>query len=120
MPAGIGADGMQIAPMSPWVHACYATTGKNALGEQINGGQQISRKKFLYLHTRANQRFPKGPDEYLLGAIEVGRLGGIVVLNDDYFNVPDEQLKTIKSVLKSSVVWWSTPTDCETRKTVVT
>ncbi|KAK9770916.1 hypothetical protein SCAR479_12375 [Seiridium cardinale] len=95
MPAGIGADGMQIAPMSPWVHACYATTGKNALGEQINGGQQISRKEFLYLHTRTNQRSPKGPDEYLLGAIEVGRLGGIVVLNDDYFNVPDEQLKTI-------------------------
>jgi predicted amidohydrolase YtcJ len=99
IPAGIGADGMQIAPMNPWVHAYYATTGKNALGEQINEGQQISREEFLHLYTRANQWFLGGPDEYLLGSIEVGRLGDIVVLNDDYFTVPDEQLKQLRSVL---------------------
>ncbi|KAI1085368.1 amidohydrolase family-domain-containing protein [Whalleya microplaca] len=99
IPAGIGADGMQIAPMNPWVHAYYATTGKNALGQQINAGQQITRKEMLYLYTRANQWFLGGPDEHLLGAIEVGRLGDIVVLNDDYFAVADEDLKTLRSIL---------------------
>ncbi|KAI1849653.1 hypothetical protein JX266_004602 [Neoarthrinium moseri] len=99
IPAGIGADGMQIAPMNPWLHAYYATTGRNALGQQINEGQQISREEFLRLYTRANQWFLGGPDEHILGALEVGRLGDIVVLSDDYFAVPDEQLKQLHSVL---------------------
>ncbi|KAI0393824.1 amidohydrolase family-domain-containing protein [Xylariaceae sp. FL0594] len=99
IPAGIGADGMQIAPLNPWLHAYYATTGKNALGQQINPGQQISREEFLDLYTRANQWFLGGRDEYLLGSLEVGRLGDVVVLNEDYFTVPDEQLKKLRSIL---------------------
>ncbi|KAI0102117.1 hypothetical protein GGR51DRAFT_527887 [Nemania sp. FL0031] len=99
IPAGIGADGMQIAPLNPWIHAYYATTGKNALGQQINPGQQISRQELLHLYTRANQWFLGGIDEQLLGSLEVGRLGDIVVLNNDYFTVPDEGLKELRSIL---------------------
>ncbi|KAI1162536.1 amidohydrolase family-domain-containing protein [Nemania serpens] len=99
IPAGIGADGMQIAPLNPWIHAYYATTGKNALGEQINPGQQITRQQLLHLYTRANQWFLGGVDEQLLGSLEVGRLGDIVVLNQDYFAVPDEGLKELRSIL---------------------
>ena len=99
IPAGMGADGMQIAPMNPWVHAYYATTGRNALGDVINEGQQISRAEALRLYTSANQWFLGGPDERLLGAIEVGRLGDVVVLSDDYFEAPDQELRRIRSVL---------------------
>ncbi|KAK7993764.1 hypothetical protein PG989_007145 [Apiospora arundinis] len=99
IPAGIGGDGMQIAPMNPWVQAYYAVTGKNALGDQINEGQHITRQEFLRMYTRANQWFLGGPDEPLLGALEVGRLGDVVVLNDDYFTVPDEDLRKLSSVL---------------------
>ncbi|KAK7964468.1 amidohydrolase family-domain-containing protein [Apiospora saccharicola] len=59
--AGIGGDGMQIAPMNPWVQAYYAVTGKSALGEQINEGQQVTRQEFLRMYTRANQWFLGGP-----------------------------------------------------------
>ncbi len=97
--AGIEADGVQIAPLNPWLHAYYATTGKNALGQVINEGQQITGQEFLRLYTRANQWFLGGPDEKLLGSLEVGRLGDIVVLSDDYFKVPDEQLKKLRSLL---------------------
>ncbi|KAK8087440.1 hypothetical protein PG994_002414 [Apiospora phragmitis] len=99
IPAGIGGDGMQVAPMNPWVQAYYAVTGKNALGDQINEGQQITRREFLRMYTRANQWFLGGPDEPLLGALEVGRLGDVVVLNEDYFGVPDEDLRKLSSVL---------------------
>ncbi|KAK8107026.1 uncharacterized protein PG998_009039 [Apiospora kogelbergensis] len=99
IPAGIGGDGMQIAPMNPWVQAYYAVTGKNALGDQINEGQQITRQEFLRMYTRSNQWFLGGPDESLLGALEVGRLGDVVVLNEDYFGVPDEDLRKLSSVL---------------------
>ncbi|KAI3323482.1 amidohydrolase family-domain-containing protein [Xylariaceae sp. AK1471] len=99
IPAGIGADGMQIAPLNPWIHAYYAITGKNALGQQINPGQQISRQELLHLYTPGNQWFLGGSDEQLLGSLEVGRLGDVVVLNEDYFTVPDEQLKGLRSIL---------------------
>ncbi|KAI1346157.1 amidohydrolase family-domain-containing protein [Xylaria sp. FL0043] len=99
IPAGFGADGMQIAPLNPWIHAYYATTGKNAVGQQINTGQQISRQELLYLYTRANQWFLGNIDEQLLGSLEVGRLGDIVVLNEDYFTVADEELKALRSIL---------------------
>jgi hypothetical protein len=99
IPAGMSSDGMQIAPMNPWIHAYYATTGKNALGNQINPGQQITRQELLALYTRANQWFLGGEDEQLLGSLEVGRLGDVAVLSDDYFSVPAERLKQIRSVL---------------------
>lgn len=97
--AGMSSDGMQIAPMNPWVHAYYATTGRNALGNQINAGQQISRSELLALYTRANGWFLGPPDEHQLGTIEAGRLGDLVVLDRDYFTVPDSELRQVRSAL---------------------
>lgn len=98
--AGMGGDGMQIAPMNPWIHIYYAVTGKNARGELINDGQQISRLEALRLYTSRNGWFLREEDK--LGSIEVGKLGDLVVLSDDYFNknrVSDEDIKRLSSVL---------------------
>ncbi|HET9346565.1 MAG TPA: amidohydrolase family protein, partial [Candidatus Limnocylindrales bacterium] len=97
IPAGMSSDGMQIAPMNPWLHMYYATTGVNARGDLINDGQQIGREEVLRLYTAANGWFLREEDR--LGSLEVGKLADLVVLNDDYFTVPDEQLKQLRSVL---------------------
>ncbi|KAK4240656.1 amidohydrolase family-domain-containing protein [Achaetomium macrosporum] len=81
IPAGFGPDGPNIAPLSPWPHAYYATTGRNARGEVINPGQTIGRQKKV------------------LGVLEVGRLGDVAVLSDDYFAVSDDEVKRLRSVL---------------------
>jgi predicted amidohydrolase YtcJ len=99
IPVGLSSDGMQIAPMNPWIHAYYATTGINALGNQINPGQQLTRAEVLEHFTSANRWFLGGQDEDLLGTLEVGRLGDVVVLSDDYFSVADTDLKKLHSVL---------------------
>jgi predicted amidohydrolase YtcJ len=99
IPVGLSSDGMQIAPMNPWIHAYYATTGINALGSQINPGQQLTRAEVLEHFTSANRWFLGGQDEDLLGTLEVGRLGDVVVLSDDYFAVADKDLKRLHSVL---------------------
>ena len=99
IPVGLSSDGMQIAPMNPWIHAYYATTGINALGKQINPGQQLTRMEVLEHFTSANRWFLGGQDEDLLGTLEVGRLGDVVVLSDDYFKVADADLKKLHSVL---------------------
>ena len=48
---GMSSDGMQIAPMNPWLHMYYATTGLNARKVLINPNQQISRQEVLSLYT---------------------------------------------------------------------
>jgi predicted amidohydrolase YtcJ len=95
--AGMSSDGMQIAPMNPWIHMYYATTGLNARRQLINDGQQISRQQVLALYTRDNGWFVREENE--LGTIEAGKLADLVVLNSDYFAVPNEDLKKIRSVL---------------------
>jgi predicted amidohydrolase YtcJ len=97
IPAGLSSDGMQIAPMNPWLHMYYASTGLNARQVLINGGQQISRRDALNLYTAANGWFLREEDE--IGTIEAGKLADLVVLSGDYFTVPDEDLKRIRSVL---------------------
>lgn len=95
--AGMSSDGMQIAPMNPWLHMYYATTGLNTRNVLINPNQQITRQEVLSLYTRENGWFLREEDE--LGSIEAGKLADLVVLNSDYFSVPNEELKKIRSVL---------------------
>jgi len=95
--AGMSSDGMQIAPMNPWIHMYYAVTGKNARGVVINGDQTITREQVLRLYTASNGWFLR--EENQLGSIEVGKLGDLVVLNQDYFAVPDEAIKKTSSVM---------------------
>jgi predicted amidohydrolase YtcJ len=100
IPAGMSSDGMQIAPMNPWIHMYYAVTGKNARGVLINDGQQISREQVMKLYTASNGWFLR--EENQLGSIEVGKLGDLVVLNQDYFDskaVPDEAIRKTSSVM---------------------
>src|SRR6266852_1415896 len=95
--AGMSSDGMQIAPMNPWLHMYYATTGLNARQRLINGGQQVTRQVALKLYTASNGWFLREGKQ--IGTIEPGKLADVVVLSDDYFTVPDEKLKKIRSVL---------------------
>jgi predicted amidohydrolase YtcJ len=94
---GMSSDGMQIAPMNPWLHMYYAVTGLNARGELINDGQQITRQEVLRLYTADNGWFLREEDQ--LGSIEPGKLADLVVLNQDYFAVADADIRLIRSVL---------------------
>jgi predicted amidohydrolase YtcJ len=75
----------------------YATTGRNARGVVINGAQVISRQEVLRLYTADNGWFLREEDE--IGSIEAGKFGDLAVLSDDYFSVPDDRLRQIRSVL---------------------
>lgn len=72
-------------------------TGLNALGILINDGQQITRQETLRLFTRENAWFLRMEDR--IGSIEPGKLADLVVLSDDYFAVPDEEIRRLRSVL---------------------
>jgi hypothetical protein len=94
---GIHGDGVHIAPLNPWLHIYYATTGVNSFGAQVNGDQQLTREEALRLFTRGNSWFLRMEER--IGSIQAGRLADLVVLDRDYFAVPDEEIKQIRSVL---------------------
>jgi len=94
---GMSSDGMQIAPMNPWIHMYYAVTGMNARGEVINAGQQIKREEVLKLYTANNGWFLREEDR--LGTIEIGKLADLAVLSQDYFAAPDADLRKTRSVM---------------------
>ena len=94
---GIHGDGAHIAPLSPWPHLYYVTTGINSFGAQVNEGQHLTREEALRLFTKGNAWFLRMEDK--LGSIEPGKLADLVVLSDDYFGVRDEDIKKLRSVL---------------------
>jgi predicted amidohydrolase YtcJ len=97
IPLGMSCDGMQVAPLNPWIGMYYATTGVNARGDLINAGNQITRAEVLRLYTAANGWFLREEDQ--LGSIEPGKLADLIVLSDDYFSVSDADVKGLRSVL---------------------
>ena len=94
---GIHGDGVHIAPLNPWLHIYYATTGVNSFGDQVNPGQQLTRTEALRLFTRGNSWFLRMEEK--IGSIEPTKLADLAVLDRDYFAVPDAQIKQIRSVL---------------------
>ena len=95
--AGIHGDGVHIAPLNPWLQIYFATTGINSFGARVNGDQQITRQEAIRLFTRGNSWFLRMEDK--IGSIEPGKLADLAVLNKNYFDVTDEEIKQIRSVL---------------------
>ncbi len=97
---GYGSDGGSVAPLAPWLHMYYMVTGKNAAGMVVNPGQTLTRLQALRAFTIDNAWFTG--DEDKLGSIEVGKLGDLAILSDDFLDparVPDDAIKHLSSVM---------------------
>jgi hypothetical protein len=94
---GAGSDSAVVGALNPWLGIYFMTTGKDAGGELLLPGQQISRKDALRLYTAANAWFNFEENE--MGSIEAGKLADLVVLDKPYFEVSDEELKRMHPLL---------------------
>ena len=94
---GIHGDGVHIAPLNPWSHIYYATTGLNSFGQPVNPGQQLTRQEALSLFTRSNSWFLRMEEK--IGSIERDRLADLTVLDRDFFTIPDADIRNVRSVL---------------------
>jgi predicted amidohydrolase YtcJ len=93
---GYHSDGGDITVINPWLNFYTIITGQNLAGQPILGEQNLTRQETLWLATAGNKWFIWEND---IGSIEVGNHGDLVVLDRDYFSVPDEDLKRIRSLL---------------------
>ncbi len=91
------SNATHISPLNPWLHLYYVVTGVNTHGQQVNPGEHLTREEALRLRTRESSWHLRMEDR--LGSIEPGKLADLVVLDRDYFSVPEIEIKKIRSAM---------------------
>ena len=108
IPVGLGTDGTRVATYNPWVSLYWVTTGKTIGGTQVMAKENtLDRETALKLYTAGGYNLIKENNK---GKIQAGYYADIIVLSDDYFTIPDEQIKKLSSVLTivdGKIVWGS-------------
>jgi predicted amidohydrolase YtcJ len=98
LPVGAGTDATRVASYNPWVSLSWLVTGKTVGGLKLyRASQTLDREQALRLWTEANTWFSGEGGKK--GQIKVGQLADLAVLSDDYFNVADDRIADITSVL---------------------
>ncbi len=100
IPLGLGTDATRVASYNPWIALHWAVTGKTLGGvAHLSPENRLSREKALYTMTKGAAWFTK--EEAFKGDIRAGEIADFAVLTDDYFTVPEERIKEIRSLLTS-------------------
>ena len=95
---GAGTDATRVASYDPWNALYWLTTGKTLGGLSLYpGANLVDRETALRLYTQANTWFSN--EEGVKGQIKPGQYADLAVLSADYFQVPDEQIRNLVSVL---------------------
>jgi predicted amidohydrolase YtcJ len=98
IPVGAGTDATRVASYNPWVSLYWLVTGKTVGGiSMYPDANRISREEALRLYTQGGSWF--SGESGKKGVIAAGQLADLVALSDDYFSVPEQEIKSIESVL---------------------
>jgi predicted amidohydrolase YtcJ len=110
LPVGLGTDGTRVASYNPWVALQWLVTGKTIGGIQVTDKDNIiDRFTALRLLTSGGYALLK---EESKGIIRPGAEADIVLLSQDYFSIPEEQIDSITShltILDGKIVWADEP-----------
>ncbi|WP_337878554.1 amidohydrolase [Rheinheimera sp.] len=98
IPVGLGTDGTRVASFNPWVTYYWLVSGKTLGGTQLTAEEQrLDRLTALKLFTLGSAWF--SGDEQQKGAIAPGMLADFSILNQDIFQVEEQQLLQTRSEL---------------------
>ncbi|WP_432478173.1 amidohydrolase [Nocardioides sp. GXQ0305] len=108
----LASDAMNVAPWQPFQNLWYVTTGQTMLPgvEGVPADQRLSRLEALRHQTvECDWTIDQ---EGQVGSLEVGKLADLLVLDQDYFQVPAEDIRSIRpllTVVGGEVSWSSGP-----------
>jgi predicted amidohydrolase YtcJ len=98
VPVGAGTDATRVASYNPFVSLYWMSTGKTMGGLSLYPNSALlTREEALRLYTQGSTWMSR--EEGKRGAIVVGQLADMAVLSADYFSIPDEEIKSLESVL---------------------
>ncbi|ELQ9309031.1 amidohydrolase [Serratia marcescens] len=98
LPVGLGTDATRVASYNPWTALYWLVSGRTVGGMAMyDGSARLDRETALMLWTQGSAWF--STEQGKKGQIKVGQLADVAVLSQDYFSVPEEQIKGIESVM---------------------
>jgi predicted amidohydrolase YtcJ len=98
VPVGAGTDATRVASYNPFVSLYWLVTGRTIGGTQMySDANRLDRMEALRLWTNGSAWFSN--EQGQKGALVAGQLADLAVLSEDYFAVPDEDIKRLESVL---------------------
>jgi predicted amidohydrolase YtcJ len=98
VPVGAGTDATRVASYNPWVSLAWLVTGRTLGGLKLYPQRNLlDRESALRLWTQANTWF--STEEGKKGQIVTGQLADLVVLDRDFYSVPEDEIQDIESVL---------------------
>ncbi len=98
IPLAMSTDAFRASTFNPWVGLSWMVTGKSISGSEVLASDnRLTRAEALKLFTAGGAWFMDAESE--VGIIAPGRLADFALLDRDYFLVPDDQIKSVSSVL---------------------
>src|SRR6201989_1474859 len=98
IPVGAGTDATRVSSYNPYLSLYWLVTGRTLGGLQLYPEtHRLDRSEALRLYTLGSTWVSS--EEKQKGAFVPGQLADLAVLSADYFSVPEEQIKSLESVL---------------------
>jgi predicted amidohydrolase YtcJ len=98
VPVGAGTDATRVASYNPWTSLSWLVTGKTVGGTSLYPeANLLSREEALRLYTGGSAWFSR--EEEKKGRLAPGYFADLAILSQDYFRVPEENIRHIEAVL---------------------
>ncbi|MDY7225431.1 amidohydrolase [Hyalangium rubrum] len=98
IPVGLGTDATRVSSYNLWLSLHWLVSGKTLGGTALNAPEaRLDRVTALRLATVGSAWF--SGEEKLKGTLEPGRYADLAVLSGDYLSVPEDDIKSLESVL---------------------
>jgi predicted amidohydrolase YtcJ len=96
--ACLGTDALNVSPYPPFMNLWYVVSGKTNIGSPgVAPDQVLTRAEALRMATVKCAWFISLEGQ--VGSLRPDYLADLIVLSDDYFNVPVDDIRSITSVL---------------------
>ncbi len=98
IPVGAGTDATVVTSYDPWLSMWWLVTGRSVDGAPPrNVEHRLSRQDALHLYTKGSAWFCH--EDGVRGSLTPGDLGDVAVLSEDLFEVPEDDIRDLRSVL---------------------
>src|SRR5258708_37383512 len=98
IPLAMTTDAFRASSFNPWTSISWMITGKSVTGSEIlSKDNRLTRNEALKLFTSGPAWFEQQENEN--GKIIPGYLADFALLDKDFFTIPDDEIKSLTSVL---------------------
>ncbi|GGP75255.1 amidohydrolase [Shewanella ulleungensis] len=98
LPVGGGTDATRVASHNPWTALYWLVSGKTVGGLQLyQDNARLPRDTAIELWTAGSSWF--SGEDHKKGRIKKGQFADLAVISADFFSVPEEEIKSIESVM---------------------